>query len=256
MLNACCGLLSPMLSSSVAVDAFRQSDLVGKGIVLLLGAISVYLWTVMIGKWAELQGFAHFSRLFLRYYRGTAHPVLAQLGERKLVPGSPLVVIYQDATKELLSALRRAGVGEEELRAWRPGETGVRLGEVALAAIRGIAERRLAEQQLAVEHRMSRIATATTAAPSIGLFGTVWGVMGAFMAMGSGGSNVISAVAPGISGALLTTVAGLLVAIPAAIGYNALSDRVREIVVEMENFVDEYMADVARIHGVGGGGAA
>jgi len=149
--------------------------------------------------------------------------------------------------------LRRVGVGEEDLRAWRPGETGIRLSDVEIAAIRGMAQRRLAEQQLAVEHKMSRIATATTSAPSIGLFGTVWGVMVAFMAMGSGGANMISAVAPGISGALLTTVVGLLVAIPSAIGYNALSDRVRELVVEMENFVDEFMADISRIHGAGGG---
>ncbi len=242
-----------LLATSVPFDAFRQSDIVGKVVVFLLGLISLYIWTVMIGKWAELKGITHFSHLFLKFYRGTAHPAAGHLGERKLVAGSPLVVIYTDATKELLSALRRMGVGEEELRAWRPGETGFRLSEVEIAAIRGMAERRLAEQQLAVEHRMSRIATVTTAAPSIGLFGTVWGVMVAFMAMGTGGASVISAVAPGISGALLTTVVGLLVAIPSAIGYNALSDRVREIVVEMENFVDEYMADVARIHGVGGG---
>lgn len=242
-----------LLATSVPMDAFRQSDGMGKFIVILLAAISMYTWGVMAGKWADLSGMAHFTKLFLKFYRGTAHPAMAHLGERRLVPGSPLVVIYTDATKELLSALRRVGVGEEELRAWRPGETGFRLSDVEIEAIRGMAQRRLAEQQLAVEHRMSRIATATTAAPSLGLFGTVWGVMVAFMAMGSGGSNMISSVAPGISGALLTTVVGLLVAIPSAIGYNALSDRVRALVVEMENFVDEYMADVCRIHGAGGG---
>jgi len=241
------------LATSVPLDAFRQSDIVGKIIVVILALISMYTWGVMAGKWTDLAGMSHFTRLFLKFYRGTSHPAMAHLGERKLVPGSPLVVIYADATKELLSALRRVGVGEEELRAWRPGETGFRLSDVEIAAIRGMAQRRLAEQQLAVEHKMSRIATATTSAPSIGLFGTVWGVMVAFMAMGSGGANMISSVAPGISGALLTTVVGLLVAIPSAIGYNALSDRVRELVVEMENFVDEFMADVSRIHGAGGG---
>jgi len=233
--------------------AYRQSDWMGKGIVLLLLGLSMYIWGVMLSKWNDLAGMAHFNRLFFKYYRGTAHPAMAHLGERKLAHGSPIVLIYIDATKELLAALRRVGVSEDNLRLWRAGETGFRLSDTELAAIRGMAERRLAEQQLVVEKRMSRIATATTAAPSIGLFGTVWGVMAAFMAMATSGGAMISAVAPGISSALLTTVVGLVVAIPSAIGYNALSDRIRAVVVEMENFVDEYMTDVARIHGAGGG---
>lgn len=243
----------PLVASSIVFQAFRQSDLFGKSIVILLLAMSMYIWAVMISKWTDLAGITHFDRLFLKFYRGTAHPAVAHLGERKLALGSPLVLIYTDATKELMSALRRVGVSEEDLRAWRPGETGFRLSDVEIMAIRGMAERRLAEQQLEVEHKMSRIATATTCAPSIGLFGTVWGVMGAFMAMATSGSALISAVAPGISSALLTTVVGLVVAIPSAVGYNALSDRVRVITVAMENFVDEYMTDVARIHGAGGG---
>lgn len=243
----------PLLASSIVFQAFGQSDFFGKAIVIVLLLMSMYTWGVMISKATDLSGIVHFSRLFLKFYRGTSHPAVAHLGERKLALGSPLVLIYTEATKELLSALRRVGVSEEDLRSWRPGETGFRLSDVEIAAVRGMAERRLAEQQLVVEHKMSRIATATTSAPSIGLFGTVWGVMEAFMAMASGGSSMISAVAPGISSALLTTVVGLVVAIPSAIGYNALSDRVRAITVDMENFVDEYMADVARIHGVGGG---
>ncbi len=244
----------PVMMASVVLDAFRQADGFGKAVVGALCLLSMYTWAVMIGKGTDLGGIRHHHRIFLRFYRGTAHPATAHLGERTLPKALPLTAIYTAATRELLSTLHRMGVTDEALRAWRAGEIGTRLSAIELAAVRGTAERILAEQQLLVEQRMSRIATATTAAPSLGLLGTVWGVMVAFMAMGAGGPTVLSAVAPGISGALLTTVVGLGVAIPSAIGYNVLADKVREITVEMENFIDEYMADIARIHGVGGGG--
>ena len=64
-----------------------------------------------------------------------------------------------------------------------------------------------------------------------------------------GGAAMISSVAPGISGALLTTVLGLLVAIPSGYFYNRLSDAAREIVSDAENFTDELLADIGRIHG-------
>ncbi len=243
----------PVMMASVVLDAFRQSDGFGKAVVAALCLLSMYTWGVMVGKLTDLGGIRHHHRLFLRFYRGTAHPAAAHLGERALPKALPMAAIYTEATRELLSTLHRMGVSDEALRAWHAGEIGSRLGATELAAIRGTAERILAEQQLLVEQRMSRIATATTAAPSLGLLGTVWGVMVAFMAMGAGGPTVLSAVAPGISGALLTTVVGLAVAIPSAVGYNVLADKVREIVVEMENFIDEYMADIVRIHGVGGG---
>ncbi len=244
----------PVMTASIVVDAFRQADGFGKIVVGGLGLLSMYTWAVMIGKGTDLGGIRHHHRIFLRFYRGTAHPAMAHLGERKLPQTLPLAAIYTAATRELLSTLYRTGVTDETLRAWHAGEVGTRLSLSELAGVRSTAERCLAEQQLLVEQRMSLIATATTAAPSLGLLGTVWGVMVAFMAMGAGGPTVLSAVAPGISGALLTTVVGLTVAIPSAVGYNLLADKVREIVVEMENFVDEYMADVARVHGVGGGG--
>ena len=74
----------------------------------------------------------------------------------------------------------------------------------------------------------------------------VWGVMDAFGGMAVTGSAMLSAVAPGISSALLTTVVGLLVALPSAIGYNILSDQIRKLSVNMDNFVQEFTADVER----------
>ena len=93
---------------------------------------------------------------------------------------------------------------------------------------------------------MGVLATAVTASPFLGLLGTVWGVMESFSAMAKTGSVQLSAVAPGIAGALLTTVIALLVALPSAIGYNMLTTRVKELHVQTDNFAQELIAEVQR----------
>ena len=93
---------------------------------------------------------------------------------------------------------------------------------------------------------MGILATAVSASPLLGLLGTVWGVLDAFGAMAVAGAANLSAVAPGISAALLTTVVGLLVAIPSAIGYNVLTSKIRELAVQMDNFAQEFVAELQR----------
>jgi biopolymer transport protein TolQ len=93
---------------------------------------------------------------------------------------------------------------------------------------------------------MGLLATATSAAPLLGLLGTVWGVMDAFGGMVIAGAAMLSSVAPGISGALLTTVVGLVIAIPSTIGYNILSDRIRRLAVVMDNFAQELVHEIDR----------
>ena len=85
------------------------------------------------------------------------------------------------------------------------------------------------------------LATTAAATPFIGLFGTVWGIMDAFGDIGLTGSTSIVAVAPGISEALINTAAGLAAAIPALIGYNYFSHRVRVLRGRLEDFVLEFL---------------
>ena len=80
--------------------------------------------------------------------------------------------------------------------------------------------------------------------PFLGLFGTVWGVMLAFCGIAAAGKSDFSALAPGVAGALLTTVAGLVVAIPSLIGYNLLTSTIRNIATQLDNFSDEFMARI------------
>ncbi|MDV2503692.1 MAG: MotA/TolQ/ExbB proton channel family protein, partial [bacterium] len=82
--------------------------------------------------------------------------------------------------------------------------------------------------------------------PFIGLFGTVWGVMGAFQGIGMRGSTSISVVAPGIAEALIATAAGLAAAVPAVIAYNYYVNRVKAAATQMDSFADEFMGIVRR----------
>jgi biopolymer transport protein TolQ len=92
-----------------------------------------------------------------------------------------------------------------------------------------------------MESRMTWLATIAAIAPFIGLFGTVWGIIDAFHGLGVAGTATLRAVAPGISEALITTAAGLAVAIPAVVGYNQLTARLREFGSRMDDFGRELL---------------
>ena len=89
---------------------------------------------------------------------------------------------------------------------------------------------------------MGYLAAGTTIAPFLGLLGTVWGVLDAFQVMGAKGAVNLSEVAPSLSTAMLTTVVGLVVAIPSVVGYNLLVNRIRRITISLDGFTDEYLA--------------
>jgi biopolymer transport protein TolQ len=97
-------------------------------------------------------------------------------------------------------------------------------------------QRSVAEQIIRYEAKMVVLGSIVTGAPFLGLLGTVWGVMDAFGGMAGAGTASLQGLAPGVSGALLTTVAGLVVAIPSVFGYNYLLQQTKISVVELENF--------------------
>jgi biopolymer transport protein TolQ len=92
------------------------------------------------------------------------------------------------------------------------------------------------DQSIMLESGLAFLATTAAVTPFIGLFGTVWGIMEAFRAIGATGSATLASVAPGISEALITTAAGLFAAIPALIGYNLLGRKVKTFNAYMEQF--------------------
>ncbi len=237
------------------LSAFRYCDLFGKLIVALLVVVSVYVWALMISKRGQLAISSRRDASFLRRYRQSLHP--AQLfvqATNGFVKNVPVAEIYSATMKELLNYLHRNGVTDQAILSWQAGGTGPALPESEMASVRAAAEGALSVQIVGLESRMTFLASSTNVAPSLGLFGTVWGIMRAFMDMVGGGSAiVITNVAPGIASALLTTVAGLFVSIPSAVGYNFLGERVHRQTVDLENFTDELLADIVRIHGASSG---
>ena len=243
---------------NAAVQAFFNSDLFNQVVVVLLVVMSVLAWAMMHAKRRQLSVASRKDASLLRRYRATVHPAQFYLqAQGSFQRNIPAADIYAATMKELLNFLRRYGVSDEAVLAWQPGMAGPALPESEMATVRAAAESSLSEKILELESRMPFLATCTATGTSLGLLGTVWGIMRAFMDMVGGGSAiVITAVAPGIAGALLTTVVGLLVAIPSQVGYNLLSAGVRRKTVELENFTDRLLADVVRIHGSSVSGAA
>jgi len=223
-----------------AFYAFKTSDVVGQGIVLLLFLGSIFTWTIMIEKGIALYRARTASLDFLRKFREKPYP-LQLLPEAERNPG-PLARVFESAASELLAfynlpPAKAPFYGTEQVPIQK-------LSTAEIETVRSTLERAVADQILHLEDRLGLLATAVSASPFFGLFGTVWGVMVAFCSMAMQGRADIGAMAPGVAGALLTTVVGLLVAVPSLIGYNLLTNTIRQITVSMDNFVEEFMAQI------------
>jgi biopolymer transport protein TolQ len=116
-----------------------------------------------------------------------------------------------------------------------------KLSEAQLSAIEAVLEREVSHQIEQLETRIGMLGTMVSLSPFLGLFGTVWGVMMAFCGIAVAGKPDFFALAPGVAGALLTTVAGLVVAIPSLGGYNMLNGSIRHLTNMMDNFTEEFM---------------
>ena len=111
--------------------------------------------------------------------------------------------------------------------------------------MRSACEHILDEEEIRLDNGMGVIATVVALAPMLGLLGTVWGVLDAFAEMGSAGSANLATIAPSISAALVTTVVGLLIAIPGVIAFNRMNATIRGIMSDMEGFADELTGRIA-----------
>lgn len=227
------------------IQAFRNSNfLSGKLIVIILVVASMVAWTVMVSKYMELRRAQRSSDRFVAAFRREGHP-LSMFLRNQAHAESPLYRVYEAGCESL-----GAEVGEQNSSATLllndERIQRIELSPLQLEVIRRVTERTVADQALVMESRMGHLMIAVSASPMLGLLGTVWGVLDAFGAMALKGMANLSAVAPGISGALLTTVVGLLVALPSSIGYNILAGRIRTLAVQMDNFSQEFVAEIQR----------
>ncbi|MBR1967061.1 MAG: MotA/TolQ/ExbB proton channel family protein [Lentisphaeria bacterium] len=220
-----------------AYYAFSVSDGVGKFIVILLLAASVVTWALMIDKYYSLYKAKKLSNRFINIFNENRRSVCAVAGSALNDP-SPVCQVYGAGVARLNefyeNSLHSAG-------GCVVPENAPKLTEAQLNAIEAVLEREISTQILELESGTSLLATIVSVCPFLGLFGTVWGVMFAFIGMAQQGSADIGAMAPGIASALLTTVVGLVVAIPSVVGYNAIGAMIRQLTVSMDNFSEGFM---------------
>ena len=231
-----------MLANSL-VDGFIQSNMIGRGIVCVQLALSVAMVAVIIGKWRELDFVASATRRFLHDF-SSGLEVLEYYLNRRPDAASGLERIYKETCERLLKLLA------PDVRTLLVGRSTNGDGAAALTArevelVRGTCEHALDEEIISVERSMGIIATVVALSPMLGLLGTVWGVLDAFADMGTAGSANLATIAPSISSALVTTVVGLIIAIPGVCAFNYMNGRIRNLTSDMEGFADELMGRVA-----------
>jgi biopolymer transport protein TolQ len=208
----------------------------------VLALLSITSWAVILSKRLLLSRVQRANLSFLREFRESNHP-LEMFQKREHHEFAAFYHIYHAACRELSWYL----LGEDE-----PGDKfEVRLqgaGRITpsqMSAVQNAMERSVAEAALRLEARMGWAVTALSAAPLLGLLGTVWGLLDAFSTMTSTDAT-LAALAPGVTTALVTTVLGLLVAVPSLLGYNGLVNRIRGMVVRLDNFASELSAALDR----------
>ena len=209
-------------SGGALMEMVHNSGPVAFTVLVILLLASIFSWAIMISKWSRFGKAQTQSARFLRAFRKSTRlsEIAAVVDQFK---PSPLVAVFSE-------------IHDEYQR--QNGGRGLPRNPVALERA---AQTASSEALTAMESRMTWLATIAAIAPFIGLFGTVMGIIDAFHGLGTAGAATLRAVAPGISEALITTAAGLVVAIPAVVGYNQLTARLREFGARMDDFGRELL---------------
>lgn len=205
-------------------EAFQHSGWVGKIVLAVLLTFSLISWAVMVVVWLRFRRANRASSRFLDDFRRSKRLIDVRQAAGKWTT-SPLAGIF------------KAGYAEIEML--MGGREGNRLD--TLVPVERSLHRASRVETTRLTKMLPFLATTASATPFIGLFGTVWGIMEAFAAIGTSGGTSIVVVAPGISEALINTAAGLFAAIPALIAYNHFAHRVREARSLMEDFSLEFL---------------
>jgi biopolymer transport protein TolQ len=212
---------------------------VAMGVLVLLAVFSLVSWAIILYKGVALQRAYSQSRTFLDVFRKSTkfsevNSVCVQL------QASPLVGVFQAGYQEVNQQVR--GTGKEE----KPAAGAARPTVRSLESLSRALVRAATGEVTRLERRVTFLATTASVTPFIGLFGTVWGIMKAFEAIGQMGSANLNVVAGPIAEALITTAMGLAAAIPAAFFFNLYNSRIKVLSSMMDDFALEFLNIVER----------
>jgi biopolymer transport protein TolQ len=214
------------------IHLVAQASLLVKGVMLVLLLASVASWYIIVLK-----------RDLLRHTRADA-----DWFEEQFWSGGNLAAVYQAVVSREnsdagLQGLFRAGF--DELSRQRQQRIAANPDDV-LASVQRAMRASLVREVDRLEAGLAALATIGSTSPYIGLFGTVWGIMNAFIGLGNVQQATLSMVAPGIAEALIATAMGLFAAIPAVIAYNAFTNQVDRLESRYQAFMEEFAGIVMR----------
>lgn len=224
--------INTIASSNLSLmGLFWQADFVVKFVILALIAASVWSWAIIFEK------ISTFRRI-----KAGMHKF-----EEKFWSGMSLEKLYAEVKEDKpnpMSAIFIAGTKE-----WKSSGFILDRGKLSLGLSQRI-ERAMKislDKEIGkIETRLTFLASVGSVAPFVGLFGTVWGIMNSFHAIGISNNTSLAVVAPGIAEALFATALGLVAAIPAVIAYNKLSSDIDKMSVRLENFAGEFASILSR----------
>jgi biopolymer transport protein TolQ len=219
----------PLLASAIQF-AFDKATTEGKVTICVLAVVSMFSWTVMITKGRQIWRARRMTRRFFATFRATRDPMELFRKQEKF-EGSPAYEVYMTGAEEMEYHLKNSAVQINGKRC---------VNEGAFDFVRVALERVVSSEGMALEKGMVILSTAVAGGPFLGLLGTVWGVMETFSGVARANAASLTAMAPGVAGALIATVVGLLVAIPAMFAYNYMVTQVRGITQQLDDFASEY----------------
>ena len=197
----------------------------------LLSGFSIFSWTVILSKWQTFRGARKSNARFLRAFRKAPGFEAVVVASEQFRP-SPLVAVFDFGYEEVERQVKSRGSITNRVAVERTIQLGI------------------SEEIAKLERNMNWLATTASVCPFIGLFGTVLGIISAFLGLAqSQGSASLKSVGPGIAEALITTAVGLGAAIPAAIFYNLFSHKIREMGARMDDFALEFLNMTERSFG-------
>ena len=215
--------------ASALMEMLSNIGPIALGVLLVLLFASLYSWTVILGKMATFGKATSESRRFISTFRKAYAPAGDCDASADDYKASPLAQVFED----VYETYKRQTGGSGPPR--------------NLAPLERSAQTAASEAVTALERRLTWLATIAATSPFVGLFGTVMGVVDAFHGLGTAGAATLRAVAPGISEALITTAAGLFVAVPAVVAYNQFAARMRVFASAIDDFCRELLNSLEEI---------
>ena len=212
---------------------FLQADVIVKIVILMLVVASIWTWAIIFDKVIRLRRVSAQAKQFEESFwsGGSLEELFDRISNR---PPDPMSAIFVAAMREWRRAAARGLLQSDQLRA------GLQ------ARIERVMDITLGREMEQLERHLIYLASVGSAAPFVGLFGTVWGIMNSFASIAAAKNTTLAVVAPGIAEALFATALGLVAAIPAVLAYNKLSGDISRYAQRLEAFAGEFGAILSR----------